>query len=189
MPATRPARLYILSKKEREKTMIGGEQSTLEPKVSIEEVMQEEKRLLFDRFSRKDAVELGKIMLDKMEELNMTFSFVIKLNGLVVFQYLPEGTGQFNLLWMEKKIHTVELLGRSTMGLWVGLDSRGVKRDNSQLLPSSDIVLCGGGFPIKLKDGEVVGAVATSGPGDQNDHYFGVECLDELLRRKESRAE
>ena len=42
-------------------------------------------------------------------------------------------------------------------------------------------VPAGGGFPFLLKDGEVVGALAVSGPGDQNDHYFGLECVEELI--------
>ncbi len=168
--------------------MIGGEQNPLDPIVSAEEIQTEAEKFLFDSFTRKDALELGMIMQEKQKELNMAFSVMIKLNGLVVFQYLPEGTGGLNLAWMEKKIKTVELMRCSTMSLWVAMHAKGVKRTGtvSDILPPSDIVLCGGGFPIKLKNGEIVGAVATSGPGDQNDHFFGIECFDELTRRKAS---
>lgn len=161
--------------------MIGGEQNHFKAMVSMEEIQAEEKRFQFDHFSRKDATDLAKIMLRKSDELGMPFAIMIKLHGMIVFQYLPTGTGRFNLAWMEKKISTVELLGKSTMSLWVGMEARGGTRDNSQPIPASDIVLAGGGFPIVLKDGEIIGAIAVSGPGDQNDHYFVVESLDELL--------
>lgn len=163
--------------------MIGGEQNPLDPMVSAEEIQAEAERFLFDSFTRKDALELGMIMQEKQKGLNMAFSVMIKFNGLVVFQYLPEGTGGLNLAWMEKKIRTVEMMNCSTMALWVGMNARGIKRDPTELLPISELVMCGGGFPIRLKSGEVVGAVAVSGPGDQNDHFFCVECFDEFIRR------
>lgn len=167
---------------------IGEEQSVFEAKFTREEIARQERELIFDEFTRKDALRLGRIMLDKSEELHMPFAFMIEMNGVVVLQYLPEGTGAFNEAWMRKKLRTVQMTGISTMLFWTGMEARGLKRSTEEMLPVSDIVPCGGGFPIRLKNGTVIGAAAVSGPGDQNDHLFVTECMRALLQEKTERT-
>ncbi len=161
-------------------TKIGGPQSSETAGIPVEELQKE---ITFPEFTRADAMKLAKIAMQKndmvKEQFGISFAVMIKLYGQVVFQCFPEGTGEFNQAWMEKKIRTVEMMHVSTMALWAGMESVGRKRV-PETLPLSDIVLCGGGYPIKLDNGEVVGVFAASGPGDQNDHYFAVECLEEL---------
>ena len=67
-------------------------------------------------------------------------------------------------------------MNMSTMRLWALAEMLGKKRVAS-FLPAEDIVECGGGFPIKVDGAGIIGAIACSGPGDQNDHEFCVEVL------------
>ena len=81
---------------------------------------------------------------------------------------------------MSKKKNTVKLMGKSTLRLWTEMASRGVPRVMGINPP--DIVFCGGGFPILLKDGTLVGVIAVSGPGDEYEHDLIVRALEELMK-------
>ena len=167
---------------------IGGPQSSTEPLITAEELAQEEHLLTFPHLNRSDVLELGKIAIRRNEKTDLSFACRIEYNNMVVFQYLPAGTNQFNVDWMEKKIEAVKTFRTTTMGLWVLYDAKGHKRVDTTPVPQSCLVKAGGGFPLMTEDGEVVAAFAVSGPGDQNDHYFGIECLEEfreMLKKQE----
>jgi len=157
-------------------------QSPMDPLFTMDEVAAQEEELVLDSFTQKDVKILGDIMHQINEEYQMAFAFEIYVNGLTVYKFLPEGTGKINALWMEKKIETVMTMGYSTMRYWILTDSIGVKR-NPDFYPTEPIVRCGGGFPIRVKSAGVIGAIACSGPGDQNDHLFCIEALRRLKKQ------
>jgi len=49
-------------------------------------------------------------------------------------------------------------------------------------LSDHDYVLCGGGFPIRLRTGELVAVLTVSNLPHMEDHQFIVESLAEWLR-------
>ena len=152
-------------------------------KFSLEELIAHEEKLVFDAFSADDAMKLAQILLEEQKKDGKMAAIRIVLNGFEVYRYMPEGTGSYNSAWMDKKLSTVQLMGKSTLRLWTEMDLRGVKR-KPELLPTSDILFCGGGFPIKLKNGTVIGAVAVSGPaGDAYEHELVVRALEKLLAK------
>ena len=166
--------------------MLGkSEQNPNEPLFTFEEVSAQEEQFVLDHFTQKDVRGMAEIMFEICDEYQMSFAFSIYLNGVTVFQYLPEGTGKCHAEWMRKKINTVMTMGMSTMRLWALGDMLGKKRVPS-FLPADDIVECGGGFPIKVNSAGLIGAIACSGPGDQNDHEF---CLEVMKRYTEKTAQ
>ena len=157
--------------------MLGkSEQNPNEPLFTFDEVLAQEEAYTLDHFTQKDVRRMAEIMFGICDEYQMSFAFSIYLNGVTVFQYLPEGTGKCHAEWMRKKINTVLTMNMSTMRLWALAEMLGKKRVAS-FLPVEDIVECGGGFPIKVDGAGIIGAIACSGPGDQNDHEFCVEVL------------
>ena len=48
-------------------------------------------------------------------------------------------------------------------------------------LSSREYVFCGGGFPIRLKSGELVAVALASGLPDVQDHGFLIDCLAKYL--------
>lgn len=158
-------------------------QNPLEPGFPLEELIAQEETYVFDQFTQGDAKRLGEIMFSICDEFQMAFGFEICLNGMIVFKYMPEGSGRMNDVWMEKKLNTVLLTGWSTMRLWALQESIGIKR-NPTLVPESEYVVCGGGFPIRVKGAGVIGALICSGPGDQNDHEFLIEALKRFFGEK-----
>lgn len=153
----------------------------------LEDIIAQEEKYQFDHFTQTDAMNLAGIMLDEAKKTEETACFAIYLNHCLVFQYLPEGTGPLNEMWMKRKIHTVLTLRWSTMRYWCWQETAAGLERGGELWPSEDISVCGGGFPITVKGCGTVGAIAVSGLGDQMEHAFILECL-ELYRKKYQKA-
>jgi uncharacterized protein (UPF0303 family) len=157
------------------------EQNPAAPGFELPELIEQEERFVFDHFTQSDALRLGRIMLDICEEYDVSFGCEIYLNGMTVFKSMPEGTGRMNDAWMKRKIDTVLLTGWSTMRLWAFHEMIGSKRAAS-IVPVSEYVTCGGGFPVKVRGAGIIGAIACSGPGDQIDHEFCIEALERYFK-------
>lgn len=148
-------------------------------KFSLEELAQQEQELRFASFGPNDAQRLGKILCLLAESDRKAAAVQIELNGLEVFRVMPEGTGAYQELWMKKKKSTVKQLGKSTLRLWTEMAARGMAR-KIEMEPAGSIVFCGGGFPILLEDGTVLGVIVVSGPGDEYEHELIVRGLREF---------
>lgn len=160
------------------------EQNPMAPGFELPELIEQEEKFIFDHFTNDDALKLGKIMQDICADYDVSFGCEVFLNGITIFKSMPEGTGRLNDGWMKRKIETVLLTGWSTMRLWAFNEMIGIKR-NPSIVPVTDYVTCGGGFPINVKGAGVIGAIAASGPGDQIDHEFCIEALERFLGRDE----
>ena len=158
--------------------MLGkSEQSATEPLFTLEEVIRQEKVCQLDHFTQKDVRKMAEITMSICDEYQMNFAVQIYLNGVTVYKYLPEGTGKLHEIWLQKKIETVLMMGgMSTMRIWAMGHEMGQVR-KQDFYPSDNIVQCGGGFPIHVKGVGVIGVLAASGPGDQNDHEFCIEAF------------
>lgn len=158
-------------------------QSSTEPLFELEDVIRQEETYQFDSFTQKDVRRLAEIMFQICDEYQMNFAFAVYLNGITVFKHLPDGTAKCHDLWLQKKINTVMIMTWSTMRLWALGHKLGQVR-KQEFLPSDELVQCGGGFPIYVKGAGVIGALAASGPGDQNDHEFCIEVLKRYLAER-----
>ena len=148
-----------------------------------EEVALQEKELRFDTFSSRVAWELGCYMVDRVHAQGIDLAISIrKLNGNIVFQHVTDGTSMDNQLWMDRKFRTVATLEKSSYAAWIQsqIGGKGVADHG---LSDSEYVFCGGAFPIRLKTGELVGAVIVSNLPHEQDHQFVVDSLREWLNR------
>lgn len=143
-----------------------------------EEVFDQEKALCFPSFKQEDAIGLAHLMMESMATGAGPFAVIIELNGVRVFQYVPPRTGPYNLLWMERKLFTVKVMEKSTMRVRAEEESKGHDLKLDALAPESELIACGGGFPIVVNGVGMVGQIAVSGPaGDRAEHNFIVESL------------
>lgn len=147
---------------------------------------QQEEQLQFDKFDHDEAYKLGTFMVEYAKKHNVTIAVSICLaNGYVVYQYGPEGTGLMNQRWMRRKFNTVWNWGQSSLRSAYMLEEMGEDL-NFHTLEAKDFALCGGGFPIRVKNCTgVVGAVLSSNLYHVADHEFIVDCLKEYLNRPE----
>ena len=155
-------------------------QSPEEPLRELEDLVAQEEKFRFDSFSSADAIRLAKIMMENEAQIGRPVAMSIFLNGCTVFQYLPEGTGKLNELWMKKKIATVMAMRWSTMRFWAWQEKAAGLKRNPEIFPVGEIVPCGGGFPITVKGCGVVGVIAVSALGDQMEHDFIIDSLEQF---------
>jgi uncharacterized protein (UPF0303 family) len=142
---------------------------------------RQEELLQFLHFSRKDAWELGKILVSDILERELVLGVSIRLSsGLVLFQYLTERTTANNESWMTRKFNAVRELEISSL-----LNTLRLKKKNQTLegigLDPKVYALSGGAFPIRVKDGGVIGAVASSGIPHLADHDTIVNAISRFL--------
>lgn len=151
-------------------------------KFTREELQAHEETLRFESFTAKEAMELAEKLQTLSAQDGNKIAIQIELNGFEVYRSMPEGTNRYNDLWMQKKKNTVRLMNKSTMRLWTDMAAFGFKRP-AEMTPSGELVFCGGGFPILLKDGSQIGVIAVSGPaGDEYEHGIVVRALEEMLK-------
>jgi len=148
-----------------------------------EEVALQEKTLRFESFNSATAWDLGCFMVERVRKMGIDLAISIrKLNGNIVFQHVTDGTAMGNQLWMDRKFRTVAALEMSSYAAWVNSQLNGMGAADHGL-NERECVFCGGAFPIRLKGGELVGAVIVSNLPHEQDHQFVVDSLTEWLKK------
>lgn len=147
----------------------------------IADVTLQEEKLRFEHFTNDDAWELGKHLVKKVEDDGIQMAIAItKLNGNCIFAYYSEGTNLCNQNWMRRKYNTVKLNEMSSFKQWA-IHTWREHTLESMGLTTADYALCGGGFPIKLKSGEMVAVLTVSNLPHEQDHKFIVDGLASYL--------
>ncbi|MDR1105584.1 MAG: heme-binding protein [Treponema sp.] len=142
---------------------------------------KQEELLRFPRFSREDAWKLGNGAAGIILKNGYPLSVSIRLiSGLVVFQYMAEGTTADNEGWMTKKFNTVRDLEESTLLCTLRLVKRKETLESRGLDPRS-YVWGGGGFPIRIKDSGLIAVFTVSGLPHLEDHAVLVDACAAFL--------
>lgn len=152
---------------------------SLEHTISI--LGKQEELLIFEQFTREDAWSLGTILSGEIRSGRFPAATAIWLNsGAILFQYLGEGSGLDNEIWMRRKFNVVRRLDRSSLLFFCELERNGKKLEDRGLAPA-DYAASGGGFPIRLKNAGVIGAVTFSGLPHFKDHAVIVNSIGKFL--------
>lgn len=143
--------------------------------------------LQFEHFTNNDAYTLGTFMVEYARQKNITIAVSIRLpNGYIAFQHGPDGTNLLNQKWMERKFNTVLLMERSSLRTSLVFEE-GRETLGAHGLKEEDYALCGGGFPIRIKDRSgVAGVIIASNLYHIADHEFIIDCLREYLHCPEA---
>jgi len=142
---------------------------------------RQEEILRFDHFSARDAWELGSFLVKRVYDADIDMSIAIRrINGYVLFQHGTENTSLNNQNWMRRKFNTVITMDRCSLGCWA---DAGISGETAEAhgLSSADYVFCGGGFPIRLKSGEMVAVLTVSNLPHEQDHQFIIDGLTSYL--------
>jgi len=142
---------------------------------------KQEELLRFDHFSNRDAWNLGSFLVQRVfdRQIDMAIS-IRKLNGCTIFQYATQNTTLSNQQWMQRKFNTVCLTEGSSLRAWATAALKGQSLSD-QGIRSEDYAFCGGGFPIRLKSGELVAVLIVSNLPHKQDHGFIIDSLSEWL--------
>jgi uncharacterized protein (UPF0303 family) len=150
---------------------------------AVDEIIRRQEEMLqFEQFNNEAAWELGKLMVEEVRQSGVELAICIrKLNGNIVFQYTTEQTSLNNQNWMNRKFNTVYLMERSSLGVTAA--SHISKQDVADHgLSPSNYVFCGGGFPVRIRNGGIVAVITVSNLPHVQDHEFIVKCLEKYLK-------
>lgn len=147
----------------------------------LEPIRRQEELLRTDSFNAEDALQLGLIM-ERLarEKYREPVAIRIILGGHTAFSYLMEGTDSYNDWWMDKKLNTARLSGMSSLRTLMELAEGNIPCEKEYEI-ENDYALCGGCFPLRCRNGRLIGYVESSGMAHQRDHQLIADALAELL--------
>lgn len=153
----------------------------MDPKKLVKVIDQQEEMLKFDTFTNKEAFELGTQMAQKVYDAGQSLAIgIYNIAGMAIYQHVTPGATVNNTLWMHRKFNTVMNRERSSLWFTVTSELRGKDLDAHVLDPNA-YALVGGGFPIRLKTGELVAVAVVSAFPHYEDHQFIVDALADYL--------
>ncbi len=153
--------------------------------MTIEELLKvlemQEEILQFSHFTHGDAWELGTMIVMEARRRNTPVALKIQMNsGQTIFQYESDGVTPYTDELADRKLRVVKQMETSSLHLHMLL------RQNEESLADMGLdpalyANCGGGFPIRVEDVGVVGAVSVAGVNHVADHDLVVKCISKYL--------
>ena len=150
-----------------------------------EKCLQQEKELVFESVTQEDMIRLGWTLYENNKKFAGPLAILIKINEKTVFSCYPDGTGAFHELWLERKATMVYMREMCTLRAFLELERNGEELKKDWILDAANYAACGGGFPLRLKNGCVVGAICVSGLPHLQDHQAVTEGIRLFLEKED----
>ena len=153
--------------------------------MTVEEVItvlaMQEEILQFNHFTNEDAWALGNLLVAESRKRGMDTAVEIRLNnGYTVFKYAGNTTNLNSQSWMDKMFATVRRMEKSTLLLYSDL-----KKTEETLedvgLDSKEFSCMAGGFPVRVEEVGVIGAILVSNQSHFINHDIIVKALSRYL--------
>ncbi|MEV5797248.1 heme-degrading domain-containing protein [Streptomyces collinus] len=148
---------------------------------SVEELEEQERRLVFDRFTHDDAWALGSLLVELARERRAPVAVDIHRGGQQLFHAALPGSTPDNDAWIGRKRRVVERYGASSYLVGARFRAKGTTFEESSRLDPDTYAAHGGCFPVRVEDAGVIGTVTVSGLPQLQDHRFVVEALERFL--------
>lgn len=146
----------------------------------IAELTQQERELVFDAFSHRDAWTLGTLIAERAAAGGSPVAIDIRRPGLVLFRVALDGSTPDQESWIAGKSAVVLRMESSTALLEQRLAQHGIDATNGWL-PRPEYAVSGGSFPIRVRGVGVVAAATVSGLASDEDHELIVSGIREFL--------
>jgi uncharacterized protein (UPF0303 family) len=141
----------------------------------------EQETLRLDTFDYTFAWELGARIRTNAARINAPISIQVAHGTDVVFASLLPGATPDNWDWAARKRAVAHRFHRSSLALRLEAEENNYDFSERYLLPSATFIASGGGVPLLLKGGTLIGTVGVSGLPDVEDHRMIVAALREIL--------
>jgi uncharacterized protein (UPF0303 family) len=148
---------------------------------TLDRLAEEADELQLDRFDYDFAWALGLGMRVAAARAQAPVAITVTHGSAVVFSVLMPGATLDNLDWAARKSAVANRFHRSSLAIRLGAEAAGYDFNSRFRLPEADFVASGGGVPLMLKGGTLIGTAAVSGLPDAEDHEMVVTALRELL--------
>lgn len=144
----------------------------------IERITDEETRIRFDKFDHDLAWRIGVALHEEAQTRGVAVTIDIRAFGQQIFHLAMAGTAPDNDRWIEGKIRVVERFHKSSLRVGRELAAEGKGVADRFFVDPFEFRPFGGCFPVRLRDGGVVGTVTVSGLTQEEDHALVVSVLE-----------
>ncbi|WP_310135722.1 heme-binding protein [Paenibacillus amylolyticus] len=145
---------------------------------------EQEAKYRFEELRQQDICQIGEYLKEISMKQEKPVAVEAALGNFVVFRFYPEGRGIYEETWISGKRNTVTAFGISSKHAMLKMIDKGLKPGHSfSDLDPGRFVLSGGGFPLKLKNGLLVGSLCVSGLHNDVDHNLVIEALDRYFQQ------
>lgn len=151
----------------------------------LEMCVQQEKTYVFSTLSREDIYRLGAILQRHCKAAYKPVAAEIKVNGMLLFRYYPEGATEYYRMVLKRKHNTAQIMEKSSLRFYAENQISGLDPATDMLLDPQKLQFRGGGFPLRVKGGCVVGSIAAAGMAHTEDHQLIVDSLKEFFGGEE----
>jgi uncharacterized protein (UPF0303 family) len=142
----------------------------------------EQQELLLNRFDYDFAWALGSRMRDLAARDAAPVAITVAHGTTVVFSTLMPGATHDNLDWAARKRAVAHRFQRSSLAIRLEAEEAGYEFNARFRLPEVDYVASGGGVPLILRGGTLIGTAAVSGLPDVDDHRLVVAAMRDLVQ-------
>ena len=144
-------------------------------------LLDQERRLVFERFDEQVAWELGSAMRQSATAAGHPIVISIRRNGQRLFHAALPECAIDNDAWLERKSAVVDRYGHSSYFIGCRFRARGGSFDTDSRLDVDRYAAHGGAFPLTVRAAGVIGTIAVSGLAQVDDHAFVVAELERFL--------
>jgi uncharacterized protein (UPF0303 family) len=148
----------------------------------LENVLNQETNLRFDRFDEEDALRLGLLFTDRAAKEGLGIAVDISTKDRVLFHCSCRGAQSDNDEWIIRKKRLVNRFGRSSYHMWLLLKQEQKTIQERFLVSPEEYAPFGGSFPINVKGTGIIGTITVSGLPHEKDHALVVETVTAYLK-------
>ena len=147
----------------------------------LDELEDQERRLVFDAFDEQTAWTVGVALRDAGLAAELPIAISIRRNGQELFHAALPGASADNDGWLARKSAVVDRYGQSSLRVGETFRVRGGSFDTDSRLDTQAYAAHGGAFPILINGTGCIGTIAVSGLPQLEDHQLVVDTLEAIL--------
>jgi uncharacterized protein (UPF0303 family) len=150
----------------------------------LETLIEQERRLQFDRFDNDAALALGMALVERARADKLAIAVDITRTRQQLFHAALPGTNADNDEWIRRKTNLVYRFGHSSFYVGTQLRISGLPLEKKfEGVTSDDYAAHGGCFPVIVRGTGMVGTATVSGLPQAEDHRIVVETIERFLAR------
>ena len=150
----------------------------------LETLLEQERRLVFDRFDNDTAIALGLEIVERARQEQLSVVVDVSRGEQRLFYCALAGTSADNEFWVAGKNAVVRRFGHSSYYVGQRAKARGVDFAAGSLVDPVEFRAHGGAFPIIVAGTGMVGTATVSGLPQADDHRLVVAAIEAFLAKR-----
>jgi uncharacterized protein (UPF0303 family) len=144
-------------------------------------ILAQESTLVFLSFDESTAWAIGSKIREIAASRGQGVFIDIRLWDRVLFTHAMAGTSSDNEDWVRRKVNVVKRFQCASYRKGLELKRDGKVLDTAVGCNPIDYAAHGGGFPIRLINGPIIGCITVSNLPQREDHKLAVEAIAAVL--------